>query len=55
MHAGNVLKALWEGTCAKAWKSIFNMAAEVFSLLGKAGKRLAGWRLQELIPFQVMK
>lgn len=51
MHAGHVLNALWEGTR----KGIFNMAAEVLSLLGKAGKRLAGWRLQELIYVQVMK
>ena len=49
MHAGHVLNALWEGTR----KGIFNMAAEVLSLLGKAGKRLAGWRLQELIYIQV--
>ena len=55
MNAEDVLKALWEGTRARTRKSIFNMAAEVLSLLGKGGKRLAGWRLQELIPVQVMK
>lgn len=31
------------------------MAAGVLSFLGKAGKRLAGWRLQELTLLQVMK
>lgn len=31
------------------------MAAGVLALLGKAGKRLAGWRLQELKLLQVMK
>lgn len=30
-----------------------NMAAEVLAFLGKAGKRLAGWRLQELTHLQV--
>lgn len=55
MRAGHVLNALWEGTHARVRKGIFNMAAEVLSLLGKAGKRLAGWRLQELIYVQVMK
>ena len=55
IRAGHVLNALWEGTRAPARKGIFNMAAEVLSLLGKAGKRLAGWRLQELISIQVMK
>lgn len=31
------------------------MAADLLSFLGKAGKRLAGWRLQELTLLQVIK
>ena len=31
------------------------MAAEVLALLGKAGKKLAKWHLQQLMPLQVMK
>lgn len=31
------------------------MTAGLLSFLGKAGKRLAGWRLQELTLLQVIK